>query len=601
MSLDNAAIDLKNRQPVGTSMPAIGPALLLAGVCAMLAVYFCWLQTTYYQHYQPFFDSLSYYNEIHVVMTAGQNEGVGSALDTALNTKSTVFMPQLIAAIVSPWVAPSRNFGVWVQVAELYVLMASLMYYYRRVHGVQPWPALLLVLPLALLGCFYQRHGGMSDFRMDLSLCLTYATGCVWYLIAVATLRWTHFFTLGCVVSAACLFRATAPVYILIALGPVAIGQLIFNPNRRKLSRGFVITTLTVVVGAMWFFVTKFDVLHHYYFVWNTDANAKLPLSESWRHIKYAVQHVGGPFWYWIALMNVALFWFHGTGGKSGFGANVSNYLKTSTRGTDLRLLWFGVAPLAMLVLRGAGLNPYVCLPAVAGFYLFLLDPLAKDKRFLQRPQGQLVTLSLLTMAALVTVNNGIRHHNKGDHLSMAAHKKMIETMVADAGSLGLNTATFDSSHVFFLHTGSLVSAMRFDVADAKFEGVQMRIQDIHMRPKSVFSSCVAASDWNAIAGTTEQKLDHLISRADDELDYLLMPVGSSVDYMQTHVSQNVINQHQHYLGRKLLATDQWEPLGDPVQNRSQETVQLYRNNRRTSIARRRNERNGTVSNPLLR
>lgn len=563
-------------------------SFFLVSLCVALGLYFCWLQTTYYQHYQPFFDSLSYYNEIHLVMTAGQNEGVVAAIREVMDTPSTVFMPQLIAAIASNWVSPSRNFGVWLQMFELYVLLASLMYYYRRVHGVKPWPAIVLVLPVTMLGFFYQRHGGMSDFRMDLSLCLTYAIACVWYLIAVATLRWTHFLALGVIVSVACLFRATAPVYLLIALGPVAVAQLYFSQNRWKMSQGFAITTVTVIVGALWFFVSKFDVLHHYYFVWNTDANAKLPISQSWLHIKFAIRHAGGTFWYWLLLMNGILLWLHGNDGQQGFFANVSNYLKTSTQGADLRLLWFGVAPLAMLVLRGAGLNPYVCLPAVAGLYLFALEPFAKDRIWFQNRQRRVLTFGLLVIAATIVINDGIRHHKKGDHQSMAAHQTIIRTMVDDADVLGLKKATFDSSHVFFLHTGSLVSTMRFDVPEAEFQGRKVRINDIEMSPRGVFSSCVAASDWSAIKGTSKQKLDHLIARASVELDYLVMPIGDSVDYMQTQVSQNVINRHQTYLGQQLLSSGQWEPVGVPVENRTQETVQLYRNRRRIAVAQQR-------------
>ena len=567
------------------------PVLSLVAICVALAFYFCWLQTTYYQHYQPFFDSLSYYNEIHVVMTAGQNEGISSAFTGAIDSRSTVFMPRLIAALVSPIFAPSRNFAVWVQMAQLFLLMASLMYYYRSVHKTKPWISLLLVLPLMLMSFMYQRHGGVSDFRMDFSLYTTYAMACVWYLIASTSMRRIHFFTLGIVVALACLFRATAPVYLVLALVPPAIMQLWYSPQRLPFLRGLAFATVTAMVGCLWFFIANFDALHHYYFVWNTDANAKLPISDSYKHIKFTVRHMGDTFWIWLLVMNLLLLWVHGTRGGKGFRSNVNEYLKTSVRRTDLRLLWFGVAPLAMLVLRGAGLNPYVCLPAVAGMYLFLMDVFAKDELLFQERWGKIATIAALALVSVVVLYEGIHQHEKGDHHSMAAHKKIISTMMVDAKQQGLNRATFDSSHVFFLNTMSLVSTLRFDTPAANFDRNKIVVDEIQMQPQAVFSGVVAKSNWNELGGTEREKLDLLVSRANKQLDYLVMPVDATAEYLQSKVRHNIINQHQTYLKQHVLADERWEKLGDPVENRTNETVQLYRNNRRIAIAKQRNKR----------
>jgi hypothetical protein len=584
------------------------PGLLLGLICIVLAIYFCGLQTKYYQHYQPFFDSLSYFNEIHVVMITGQNEGLSAAIEAAVSTQSTVFMPRLIAALVSPWIPPARTLGVWIQMGQIFLLMASLMYYYQRALRVDRWRSLVLALPVAMLGFLYERHGGVSDFRMDLSLAVFYAMACVWYLIAVATLQWQHFLTLGLVASLGCLFRATAPVYLLIALGPVAILQLYFSSQQRSLVQGFTVAAVTVVAGSLWFFIANFNTLHYYYFVWNTDANANLPFSQSWKHIKFAVRHVGGGFWYWILLMNGVILWMHSrrvnrqdfqdsekgsrdceVKSQNGRWNNVSNYLKNSLIRTDLRLLWFGVAPLAMLVLRGAGLNPYVCLPAVLGFYLVLMDPLAKDDIWFVQPTGKITTMALFAVLVWVMIAGGQRHHKKSNHRSMAAHKAIIDSIVTDARNHGIESVAFDSSHVFFTHTRSLESAIRFDIPDAKFSGHQMHVEGIKMQPRGVFSSCVAVSDWEAMKGTSKEKLDQLIDQANDQLDYLLTPVGESVSYMQNQVPQNIINRHQEYIRQRLLSKDSpWVAVGGPVTNRSEETVQLYRNGRRIELAQQR-------------
>ena len=564
--------------------------IVLAATCFGLAFYFCSLQTTYYQHYQPFFDSLSYYNEIHRVMTTGQNDGVAAALDHAVSSRSTVFLPKMIAALASSVFAPSRNFSVWLQTTQLFVLMGSLLYYYRRVHQTSPWHSLFLVMPLFLVSFMYERHGGVSDFRMDLSLYFTYTAACVWYLIATHTLQMKHFLILGVVIAAACLFRATAPVYLALALGPPALFQLWKSQQRRQLFKGFATVVVTVLAGSLWFFVINFELLHHYYFVWNTDANAKLPLSQSWMHIKFAVRHLGAAFWYWCLLMNGLLLWVvvSSNQGEKTLVAKVGRYFKESLASTNLILLWFAAAPLAMLVLRGAGLNPYVCLPAVGGIYLFLLDPIAKLKLLNQHRSGRTISVCLLAIGLAIILNDGFRHHQKGNNYSMAAHKKIISTMLTDANEQGLASATFDSSHVYYMHTWSLASSLRFDIPQATFEDNKILVDGLVVRPRAVFSRCVATADWNVIKGSTAEKLDSLVSRASQELDYLLMPVGESVEFMQSEVTQNVINRHQRYICDAIKADADWEPVGSPVKNRAHEMVQLYRNTQRIEIARNR-------------
>jgi len=232
--------------PTSKAAPLI-PVLL----CLAAGLFAVSLNTRFYARNQPFYDSLSYHEQVHRVMTQARAEGVGPALGTACRS-STVCLPLVAAAFVGPFITPSRTFGIAVQIVELLVFCGTLWFYLHRIRSLSPLLAALVVTPFLLWRCLYDFNGGLSDFRMDLSLALLFATTVLWYLIATATgARW-HFVALG-------------------------------------------IAAATAAVGCLWFFLLNYEALHYYYVVWNTDANAHLPLRKALRHAAFAVGHVGVP------------------------------------------------------------------------------------------------------------------------------------------------------------------------------------------------------------------------------------------------------------------------------------------------------------------
>src|SRR5207253_169944 len=134
-----------------------------------------------------------------------------------------------------------------------------------------------------------------SDFRMDLSLFFTFALAALWYLVAAATGRRRHFALAGAACGVAFLFRATAPVYIAAALAPLVLYDVATGPRRRELLAGCLVAGLTATGMSLWFYVINFGQLYYYYFVWNPDANAHLPLAVSARHFRFVVGHIGLP------------------------------------------------------------------------------------------------------------------------------------------------------------------------------------------------------------------------------------------------------------------------------------------------------------------
>jgi hypothetical protein len=563
---------------------------ILVTICAGLAIYFCSLQNTFYSHYQPFFDSLSYFNEVHKVMVTGQQHGVSASLQQAFDMNSTVFAPKCIAAIVSPLFKPSRNFAVWLQIAEVLTLLLSLFYYFRTSKNATPGTALILLTPFLLTSCLYQSHGGVSDFRMDLSLYLMYSVSCVWYLIATETRKRGHFVLLGLAIAATCLFRATAPVYMMLSLGPIVLSELLFAKGRGELLKGLCVAGVVAVSGSCWFYLSNFDYLQYYYFVWNTDANAKLSLGESLRHVNFAFDHVGIVFLCWLAVMNGLLLFANQKNSSDSFGSVFSATVQRAARQTDFRLIWLAIAPIGMLVLRGAGLNPFVSMPAVFGLVIYLTSSLANDRSLFQYSTTRKLAAVASVAAVLAMGFEGWKDHQAGKFNSMSAHKQTIRQIVDDAKIDGLEAVTLDSSHMFYLHPFSLEGTMRFDFPGADFKSDGIGIHGVQLQPRSVFSRVVAQANWDELNGSPRERLEQLVNKADAQVDYLILPDRETADFLEQNVAHNLINQHQNELRNRILSSRNWVPVGNPIRNSDQETLQLYKNQRRVEVARGRSQ-----------
>ncbi len=570
-------------------------ALLIAFFCVAMGCYFCSMQDLYYSHYQPFFDSLGYYDQVHAVMTTGQQEGFAASLTHAMNSGSTVFMPYFIASLLSMVVEPSRNIGVWMQSIELGILLVSVLYYFYKVKKIDPLPGLLLLVPFVLTTCLYRNNGGISDFRMDLSLYLTYSITCVWYLIATKTGQKLHFFCVGLAIAAACLFRATAPVYLILGLAPLALMDVVRSKERKPIAIGLSVAFLTAVAGSIWFYVFQYEKLYYYYFVWNADANAKLSIAESSAHIKFAFKHIGDQFLIWIIALNVIALYATSKKQSTNLVATAGRLIAQSFRNTDCRLIWLAVAPLAMLVLRGAGLNQFVCMPAIVGVLLWLLSPLAENKAlFASRPA--LLSAAVVSLVCLGLIGfDGWNRHKAGDFNSMEAHKLAINEIVSDAQAEGLQNVNFGSTHVFYINSSSLAATMRFDIPKVRFDGRKVFVDDVRMIANGIFSGVVADANWEALEGATQQKLDGLLGYADKTLDYVIVPDDSTIKFLEEKIAFNIINQHQRYLTNHIVNGGNWLPVTETIENGQHERVTIYRNRNKTRIAQQLKSSDATI------
>ena len=120
---------------------------------------------------------------------------------------------------------------------------------------------------------------------------------------------------------------------------------------------------LPVAAVALPYFLFHFPFLYYYYAEWNLDANAHLSWGASVAHLAFAFQHLGWTMAVAAGLCFAASLW--------------DNRKSFRVSHLDWKLFYLGSAPVLFLVLRGAGLNPFVSLPAVFGWLLFLLAPVS--------------------------------------------------------------------------------------------------------------------------------------------------------------------------------------------------------------------------------
>ena len=172
---------------------------------------------------------------------------------------------------------------------------------------------------------------------------------------------------------------------------------MILSPRSLRIFAGAIVAAIMAIAICGWFYYRNFSFLKFYYVDWNQDANAHLKFTDSLRHYVNVMQHLG-----WMTPAFCLLF-----GMATFFAVGPKLALRRLARPTRLlrdghwAALYIGLAPVTMLVLRGAGLNPYVSMPACFGLLMFLLTPdtrIASD----QRPAWLSVALAAISIAVLV-------------------------------------------------------------------------------------------------------------------------------------------------------------------------------------------------------
>lgn len=549
---------------------------LALGMCLVAGGFATCLQHRLYQVQAPFFDSLSYYEKLHRVMVSTRQAGWSAGWQEMLHGSNTVCLPYLLSIPLASLVEPRREIGIWIQAVELFLLLWSLDIYLRRQWGADRQTRSFALASLFSLACVYYKNGGLSDFRMDFSLMVFYGLSSLWYLTALKSGLASDYFKAGLAISAGCLFRATAPVYFAATFGPLLLVTLWQNWRTPdgvwRTGRGILILVTAVCLLAGWYYLINFDYLYYYYFVWNTDANAGLPISESLGHLKLAFRALGEPA-VGLAAFLLGLGWirwrFDGTRGPDGL----------APKRVDGNWVWVAAAPLMLLVVRRAGLNPFVSMPSAIGAYLLAVQFWPRlSQRF--RQWDWWVVWGLLILAVAGAGFRGWKKHGTGENGTRQAQETLLQQIVRDAKATDRRTIHFETLSTTEISTSSLWSLLIFDATWVEVRDLQVRVGDVQLMPSRVFF-LPAQADWDGLAGQTEaEKLRLLVELATAKIDYLIAPTAESAAAIASEKFAPRINFQLVALREMLLANGNWRVVSPAVADVRGRSYEIYRNMR---------------------
>jgi len=560
---------MKNENKLIIYHQLYGYLILLA--TSLLVVYFATqLNHIYYSQGAPFFDSCSYYNAMAEVLTELKHKNIFVVLNNVHN--SNVYFPWLTCALLSSFMPFQRDVGVWAQTIILLFFLLSLYYYLTSIKDVSPTLALAYTFSFLGLDSLYKHNGGLSDFRMDLHLFLLLGTSGIWYLATYSEKRIYPWILFGLFIGIACLSRATAPVYALVMFLPLILIRIKPNASGKEiLLKAFSSLAIAVLVSG-WFYIKNYNFLYYYYVVWNADANAHLPLFKSIEHMRLARQSIGMPV-VLFALPTYILTGFRFF--KSGeFRAKVLTFLES----IDWKVLYLGLAPVLFLVFRGAGLNPFVSMPAAFGLTLFLLRPF----KSMTSSFGVFIDSALMLLSVITVSYSCI--HGIDDHLgsarcenSMKAYKDAIHVILTDAKLRDVPSITYSSAYLCTLQNSGIWNSLIFEYGFRPFNKTlikdKMTIKsDNHFQPSVLV-------DWQKISGKNDsEKLETLVRLGGEQVDYLFLPDEKTIDFLETHISHNYINQKIRDLKKRLIEAKTWMPIDGPISVSNDETFVIYRN-----------------------
>ena len=496
--------------------------------------------------------------------------GFGRALLAVFSMPATVFLPWFEACFYALILDLRRDLFVWLQLPWFFVLgFAAYRYFFLRV-GSSSVVALAFCLPLMAIRAVFYFDGGLSDFRMDLLQYLLLGATFLIYLSisqAAVSASLSSWAVCGGMAGLSCLARTTTPVYLLLVFGPLfAIDLLRARRNFADVLRRYATAALALILVAGWFYLLNFRYLHYYYFVWNTAANEKLPLSLSLDHVGILFgQNIGWPI---VALLGICI----GLGAIQRLNAGLPLW-----KDLNWRALWLGATPLSFLVFWGAGLNPFVSMLAATGFLVFgeaaWISPAGP------RPRWMEMTLVVAALAAsLLTAATGIASHTvpPGWVPKAAAIDTLLQLLTTDIsqrppGHYGLS----------FVHSGSIeadvvMNCLTFDKHLPYNPDGSISLGKSLIQVRNGTDRIITRVDWERLAGATDAaKIQGQVDSILRDSDYLLVPTAASqlsnLPYVNAYVPE---------LRRRLLASGRLTPLGPAVALTPYESAGWYRINR---------------------
>jgi hypothetical protein len=548
--------------------------LAIAGLMVLQAGYAMKLNRDFYLVHAPFYDSCGYTNQLADIASTARAEGFGAGIRDSLH--GNVALPWLEMTTLAKIVAPSRYLAIWLQTVWLALLAFSIYWYLVRYRGAPVWLGLCLTLPFVSFARVYEWNGGLPDFRMDLSLYIFTSLSAVWYLATYETESRTPWLLSGIAAMLACLGRATAPIYLIVMLGPLLALRFLNSQGRRKelaVKCAWMAVPVLVAVGA--FLIYNFRFLYYYYVTWSPDANRHLPLRQSYPHLVMVAWHVG----------NVMVV--------CAMAACALNILLggVQIRRIDWKIVWLAAAAPLFLFFRGAGMNPFVSMPAVFGCLLFAYLPFRGSQPLFSREWACWIAGAMAVGASFFNAftPNVPKPYSGPTRSRMAGFKAVIELMNQDATRRGLARAEYilPESGDFQCSAFSNVLIYEFggkrDNADTSYPGGCDKARTLssgvtfHFPHAKVFSSTDTVL-WNLdVPGNTdEEKMGNMVSIAMQSANYLLIPDQPTLDWLEKNLKFNLINLKARELKARLLATGEWVQLGGGFAASDHETIEVY-------------------------
>jgi len=535
--------------------------LILAAIMIAEGFYAAKQNVDFYKEHIPFFDSSSYTKQLAIIISGTRRLGFASGIRQSLS--GNVALPFLEATLIAKFVKPSRVMGVWLQDVWLTALALSLYWYFAHYRKMDRWLAILLALPFVSFARIYDWNGGLQDFRMDLSLYIFTSLTAVWYLGTYETESRLPWLLAGVSAMLACVARATAPIYLVLMIGPLLLVRLLTASGKRKsILVNSLWMLLPVGISAAAFLVYNFKFLYFYYVTWNPDANRHLPWSQSSMHFKLARSHVGDML-IWCALAAVAI--------------NILCIRKLVR--PDWKPIWLAAIVPFFLAYRGAGLNPFVSMPAVCGFLLFACVPfegIQPAARFLwaRAAIGLLLTggaIFCLTQPPLSGANT----------TSMPGVRALIDRATQDARSQGFRRIELIEPELGDCNSFAITNILIFEYGAVPIFDKALRVPGglTYHFPEELTFSAPDELFWKIrVPGdSNEERLRNVVNLMDaEEPVYLLLPDEKTLQWLERSRSFNFINGQTRELMTQLLASNKWVSLGEPVTTAVNEKIEVF-------------------------
>lgn len=539
--------------------------------------YASWLNSLYYQTNGPFYDSMSYLDQLFRTWETSRDQGLIAGLQKSM--EGTTCLPFMLIPPLADYVTPTRTLAIALQAPWIFLLYVSLAWLFIRHRGAKPAMGLILPLPFVSIAGIYYYNGGLSDFRMDLQMYLCFGLSVVWFFIARSSRTIGSWITLGVICGLTCLGRATAPVFLTLTLGPMLLASwLTQHLTFKDVCRAVLYASAACIGVAGWFYLLNWKYLHYYYFIWNLDANAHLPLRESVQHFGYAYASTGAIIvGVGLLLCVIRVIGIKPTSPLPDTDSSAPSHAWFHK--IDWAIFFPALVPAGFLAMRGAGLNPFVSMPSAFGIVLLLI--MASNAWTFAGTKAAW-TAAIIIFGAVGTAIGGIRSHTTPPPYNKIAGYKQAWSIIT-SHSTGHTQSNIKISQLGLAYfcSQALLSHLTFDAHLQREKGcIIVGNTRYDLSGKHTRCGIVAApAEWAKIPGASDEaKRSSVINLFKKKASFLIMPTDATTGFLTKYIGHNFINTQLPFLRDRILQDKAWEQIGDEFSVSDQEHYIVLRN-----------------------